>query len=116
MSFEPADAGEPPAQRKEFAQCTLRRASPKELRALVKELFPDATHPFAEAFSKFIDEHPSETAVRGDMPDGIALLFYPRSNRGMWCLRAGGTVHGVGVLGEQDLKAVSELCTLAGLA
>jgi len=34
----------------------------------------------------------------------------------MWCKRAGGTVQGVGLLGENDLKALSELCTLAGLS
>ena len=112
--FEPTDSAELLARRKASARRTLRTVSPEELHALVKELFPDGTSPFAGAFSDFIDEHRSETAVRGETSDGIAFVYYPRPNRGMWCLRAGGTVEGVGLLGENDLKAVSELCTLAG--
>ena len=112
--FEPTDSAELLARRKESARHTLRTASAEELHALVKELFSDATDPFAVEFSRFIDEHRSETAVRGETSDGIAFVYYPRPNRGMWYLRAGGTVQGVGLLGESDLKAVSELCTLAG--
>ena len=112
--FEPTDSADLLARRKESARHTLRTVSPEELHALVKELFPDGTSPFAELFSSFIDEHRSETAVRGETSDGIAFVYYPRSNRGMWCLRAGGTAQGVGLLSESDLKAVSELCTLAG--
>jgi hypothetical protein len=112
--FEPTNSDEMLARRKESARRTLRTVSPEELHALVKELFSDGTSPFAGLFSSFIDEHRSETAVRGETSDGIAFVYYPRSNRGMWCLRAGGTVEGVGLLGESDLKAVSELCILAG--
>ena len=113
--FEPENSAELLARRKESARHTLQTVSPEELHALVKELFPDGTSPFAGAFWDFIDEHRSETAVRGETSDGIAFVYYPRSNRGMWYLRAGGTVQGVGLLGESDLKAVSELCILAGL-
>ncbi|MBV9491271.1 MAG: hypothetical protein JO069_16345 [Verrucomicrobia bacterium] len=112
--FEPTNSAELLARRKESARHTLRNASAEELHTLINELFPDETHPFAEAFSNFIDEHRSETAVRGETPDGIAFVYYPRSNRGMWCLRAGDTVEGVGLLGENDLKVVSELCALGG--
>ena len=121
MNFEPinyfelTDSAELLARRKASARHTLRTVCPEELHALVKELFPDGTSPFAGAFSDFIDEHRLETAVRGQTSDGIAFVYYPRPNRGMWCLRAGGTVEGVGLLGESDLKAVSELCILAGL-
>ncbi|MBV9999580.1 MAG: hypothetical protein JO015_10760 [Verrucomicrobia bacterium] len=112
--FEPTDSAELLARRKDSARHTLRTVFPDELHALVRELFPDEMSPFAGAFSDFIDEHRSETAVRGETSDGIAFVYYPRSNRGMWCLRAGDTVQGVGLLGENDLKAVSELCALAG--
>ena len=113
--FEPENSAELLARRKESARHTLQTVSPEELHALVKELFPDGTSPFAGAFWDFIDEHRSETAVRGETSDGIAFVYYPRSNRGMWCLRDGGAVQGVGLLGENDLKAVSELSILAGL-
>ena len=81
---------------------------------MIGELFTDHTHPFAEAFSKFIDEHRSESAVRGETSDGIAFVYYPRSNRGMWYRSDGRTVEGVGLLGENSLKALSELCIVAG--
>ena len=68
--FEPAHSAELLAQRKESARHTLRTASSEELHALVNELFPDGADPFAEIFSSFIDEHRSETAVRGETSDG----------------------------------------------
>jgi hypothetical protein len=117
MFSEPPSFSETLVRRKESARHTLRSASPKELHALIGELFPDVpdgTHPFAEAFSKFIDEHRSESAIRGETSDGIAFVYYPRSNRGMWYKYAGSMVQGVGLLGENSLKALSEICILAG--
>jgi hypothetical protein len=52
--------------------------------ALVGELFPDGAHPWAVSFSQFIEEHHAEPAVRGETSDGIAFVYYPRSNRGIW--------------------------------
>ena len=114
MFSEPPSFAETLARRKESARQTLRTASPQELHALVAELFPDGTHPFAETFSNFIDQHRSETAVRGETSDGVAFVYYPRSNRGMWYKQTGRVVEGVGLLGENSLKAVSEICLLAG--
>jgi len=62
--FEPTNSAEMLARRKESARHTLRTASPEELHALVEELFPDGTHPWAATFSQFIDEHRSERAIR----------------------------------------------------
>ena len=114
MFSEPPSFSETLAQRKESARHTLRSASPQELHALITELFPDQTHPFAKAFSNFVDEHRSESAIRGETSDGIAFVYYPRSNRGMWYKYAGSMVQGVGLLGENSLKALSEICILAG--
>ena len=114
MFSEPPSFSETLARRKESARHTLRPASPQELHALIGELFTDHTHPFAEAFSKFIDEHRSASAVRGETSDCIAFVYYPRSNRGMWYEYAGSMVQGVGLLGETSLKALSEICILAG--
>ncbi len=69
--IDPTGFAENLALRKESARQTLRVASKEELHALIAELFPpDTVHPFYEPFSQFIEEHRSETAVRGETSDG----------------------------------------------
>jgi hypothetical protein len=101
------------AQRREFARKTLREASCEELRALVSELFPDGAHPWAEPFLQFIEQHPSERAVRCKASDGLAFVYYPQSNRGVWYEYTGKEL-GVGVLGTTDLKLLSEVVSETG--
>jgi hypothetical protein len=113
MMTEPTGFAERLAQRKESARRTLRDASIEELRALVEQLFPDGTHPFAEPFSKFIQEHASEKAVRAETADGISLVYYPRVNRGMW-YKLEATGASVGLLGTTSLKALSEITAETG--
>jgi hypothetical protein len=78
--FEPSDFTEKLIQRTESARRTLRETSSDELRALVRELFPDGTHPWAAEFSKFIEEHSAEPVVRGEAGEGISFVYYPRSS------------------------------------
>ena len=112
---DPLSFAETLAQRKESAGRTLRQAAPEELRALIAELFPDKTHPFAESFSRFIEEHRSERAVRGETSDGIAFVYYPQSNRGVWYQYAGaGNLAGVGLLGEKILGVLSDIVAQRG--
>jgi carboxylesterase type B len=112
--IDPAGFAENLALRKESARRTLRAASTEDLRALVGELFSDTVHPFYEPFSNFIEEHRSETAVRGETSDGIAFVYYPRSNQGMWYMYTGQRLS-VGLLGTNSLKALYELTAEAGL-
>src|SRR5271165_5901018 len=115
MMTEPTGFAERLAERKESARRTLRNASSEELQALVMQLFPDGTHPFAEAFSKFLQEHGSEQAVRGETHDRISFVYYPRSNRGVWYyLDAEGVSAGIGLLGTTSLKALSEIIAETG--
>jgi hypothetical protein len=111
--IDPAGFAENLALRKDSARQTLRQASIEELRALVTQLFSDTVHPFSEPFSQFIEEHRSETAVRGETSDGVAFLYYPRTNRGMWYIYTGKRLS-VGLLGTNSLKALSELSAEAG--
>jgi hypothetical protein len=100
-------------QRKESARKTLRESSSEELRGLVHELFPDGTHPWAAPFSKFIEEHSSERAVRGETSDGYGFVYYPRPNRGIWYENT-GSAFAVGLLGETSLKTLSEMVSGTG--
>src|SRR5258708_19923307 len=108
MMIEPGGFAENLALRKESARHTLRVASKEELHALIAELFADSVHPFYEPFSRFIEEHRSETAVRGETSDGIAFVYYPRTNRGMWYTHTGKRLS-VGLLGTNTLKPLSAL-------
>jgi carboxylesterase type B len=110
---DPLNFAQTLGQRKESARRTLRQASTEELRALVLKLFADTVHPFAEPMSQFIEEHRSETAVRGETSDGVSFVYYPRTNRGMWYMYTGQRLS-VGVLGKTSLKALSDLTTEAG--
>jgi hypothetical protein len=111
--YEPSGFAEMLKQRTESARKTLRQTSCEELRALVRELFPDGSHPWAEPMSQFIEEHQAETAMRGETSDGIAFVYYPQTNRGIWYERADKAL-GVGMLSPNELKALAEIVSETG--
>ena len=113
IPYEPSGFAEKLTQRKESARQTLRETSCEELRALVSELFPDGSHPWAGPFSQFIEEHHAEPAVRGETSDGFAFVYYPRVNRGLWYEHTGKAL-GVGVLGQTSLGMLSEIVSEKG--
>lgn len=108
MNSEPINFAELLTQRKASAEKTLHEISEVELRALIAKLFPDATHPWKESFTSFIDEHLSETALQGETSDGISFVYYPTSNRGIW-YQYQNRLRGVGLLGETSLRVLSEI-------
>ena len=105
---EPSGFAEMLTQRKESARKTLRETSSEELRALVRELFPDSTHPWAGSFSKFIEEHQGERAVRGETSDGIFFVYYPQSHAGIWFENM-KKAFAVGLLGQTSLRLLFEI-------
>jgi hypothetical protein len=109
----PIDFAELSTQRKEAARQTLRPTSNEELLALCQQLFPDGTHPWAVTFSQFVEEHKAEPALRGETFERIGFVYYPRSNRGIWYQKM-GEAYSVGLLGENELKILSEVTTEAG--
>jgi hypothetical protein len=108
LPTEPTSFADVLAKRKESARNTLREASAEEIRKLVTELYPDGTHPFAEIFNQFINEHRSERVFRGETSDRIGFVYYPKSNNGIW-YRYSGKLASVGRLGPNGLKALSEI-------
>ena len=58
-------------------------------------------------------EHKEEPAVRGEASEGIAFVYYPRSNRGIWYQRI-GEAFAVGLLDETALKVLSEIVSETG--
>ena len=111
--FEPSDFAEKLIQRTESARRTLRQTSSDELRALVRELFPDGTHPLAVEFSNFIEGHSAEPAVRGEAGEGISFVYYPQSKSGVW-YRYIDQAPAMGLLGQSDLKLLSEIMPESG--
>lgn len=94
--------------REASARKTLRKTSVEELQGLVVEIFTDTEHPWFASFLRFIEEHRSEPAYRGETSDGYAFVFYPRSNSGFWYENE-GKEFAVGLLGPTSLKALSEI-------
>jgi hypothetical protein len=105
---DPSSLAKEMDERKASARKTLRRASVEELRALALELFPGGEHPWAALFLRFIEEHSSEPAVRGETSDGYAFVYYPRSNRGIWYENS-GNAFAVGLIGPTGLRSLSEI-------
>jgi hypothetical protein len=115
LPTEPINFADILAKRKDSARNTLREASVAEIRTLVTELYPEGNHPFVEIFSKFIEEHRSERIFRGEAPDGIGFVYYPKSNAGIW-YRYVGKLASVGRLGPNGLKALAEIMAETGRA
>ena len=110
---EPETFSETLHLREVSARKTLRKASVEELQGLVFELFPDREHPWFASFLRFIEQHRSEAAYRGETSDGYAFVYYPRSNRGIWYENE-GKAFAVGLLGSTSLKALSEIMAERG--
>jgi hypothetical protein len=91
---------------------SLRQATPEELHKLLSEIFAaDPLHPWMEASSQFVQEHPDETAYRAEASDGVSLVFYPRTGRGMWYMfdTKLKKLSGVGRLSDDNIKRLTQL-------
>jgi len=91
---------------------SLRPATPAELHKLLGEIFAaDPTHPWMEAATRFVEEHQDETAYRAQTSDGIGLVFYPRTSRGMWYTfdPKFKKLSGVGIIAENSIKYLTQL-------
>jgi hypothetical protein len=108
MTFDLSDLAEKFAERKESARRTLRDVSSKEVHDLVLHLFPDTNHPFAEPVERFVEEHKTERAVRGETSDGASFIYYPQANQGIWYTQKEGSLS-VGLLASRSLQALAEL-------
>jgi len=113
LPTEPTSFADTLAQRKESARKTIHETSAAEVHTLVTELYPDGTHPLAEIFFKFIEEHRSERVFRGEASGGIGFVYYPKSNNGIW-YKYEGKLASVGRLGPHALKALAEIMAEAG--
>lgn len=95
-------------QRRESVAETIHPVSAGELERLLPLFFPDALHPWHEAFGKFIRQHQDEQAWQGETADGYGLIYYPKSARGIWFHLEEG-VRAIGHLSERNLHALAEI-------
>ena len=90
---------------------SLRQATPEELHKLLSEIFAaDPLHPWMESASQFVHEHPDETAYRAETSDGVGLVFYPRTGRGMWYILDTKLkkLSGVGRMSDDNVKRLAQ--------
>jgi hypothetical protein len=91
---------------------SLRQATPEELHKLLGEIFAeDPTHPWMETATHFVQDHQNETAYRAETSDGINLVFYPRTGRGMWYMfdTKLKKLSGVGIVSDNNIKLLTQL-------
>jgi hypothetical protein len=91
---------------------SLHPATPAELHKLLGEIFAeDPSHPWMESATRFVEEHPDDTAYRAQTSDGVGLVFYPRTGRGMWYTLDTKLkkLSGVGIISENSIKQLTQL-------
>jgi hypothetical protein len=89
---------------------SLRPATPEELHKLLAEIFArDPLHPWVESSTRFVQDHQDETAYSAQTSDGIGLVFYPRTGRGMWYQLDKGQVSGIGIISDNNMKRLTQL-------
>ena len=91
---------------------SLRQATPEELQKLLGEVFADdPLHPWVESTTRFVQDHKDETAYRAETSDGIGLVFYPRTGRGMWYMfdTKLKKLSGVGIISDNNIKLLTQL-------
>lgn len=116
--MEEMDIGEIRAQRREMAEKTMRSATAKEVADTVEQIFANrASHPWAQTCRDFLAEHAGEAAVRGELPDHHAFIYFPKSDKGLWYESSGpGSLEAVGMLHGNGLKTLAEIAAARNLA
>jgi len=95
--------------RKECASKSLRVAPLEETRALVHGLFANnLTDPWYEACVGFLDTHPNDMILRGELPEHFAFLYFPKANKGLWYSVQAG-LKAMGPIGPKGLAALAKM-------
>jgi len=93
---------------------SLRPATAEELHKLLAEIFArDPLHPWVESSTRFVQDHQDETAYSAQISDGVGLVFYPRTGRGIWYQfdKGLGKVAGIGIISDNNMKRLTQLVT-----
>ncbi len=103
------------AQRREMAAQTMRAASSAELQATVAQIFAGrASHPWYQTCMDFLAEHATERALRGELPENHAFIYFPKSNKGLW-YKASPEFEAVGVISGPSLTTLGEIAAAKNL-
>lgn len=96
-------------QRWDSVSQTIRRAEEDYPAKLVDVLFADnVTHPWYDKCHEFLQQHPGEVAVRGQLPDHYEFLFFPKSGRGFW-FRYREKLESIGIISPASAERVQAL-------
>ena len=91
---------------------SLRPATAAELNNLLGEVFAaDPLHPWMESVAQFLQEHQDETAYRAETSNGVGLVFYARTGRGLWYMLDTKLkkLSGVGRISDDNMKPLAQL-------
>lgn len=97
------------AQRREALLTSLRRVDAGEARRFIEEIFAGRqSHPWFKPCQDFLDAHPRDTFLRGEIGEGYTIIYDPSARAGLWC-KLGETLEAVGLLHGRGLEAVQEM-------
>lgn len=104
------------AHRREMAEKTMRPSSTAEVQSLIDQIFEGRTsHPWFQTCTEFLAEHANEVVIRGDLPDGHAFIFFPKSNKGLW-YEATSSLESVGIINGKNLSTLAEIAAAKNFA
>jgi hypothetical protein len=93
------------AQRRGAMAQSIRVIPAEELKSLGEKLFPQADHPWREAYFAFLSEHKSATVHHAVTSDGVNLLYCRDQDKGIWFLPG----EGLGPLAENGRNSMKKL-------
>lgn len=97
------------AEREDWARRSMKETTAAEALTLVHTMFADnVTHPWYEGCQTFLAGNSGVRLVRGELPGGVAFLYAPAANSGMW-FRFTGSLEAIGKIGNRGLEILSRL-------
>jgi hypothetical protein len=105
MGHENLDIGSINSERRHAVEASIRTISHGEVAALQESLFPDPTHPWAELFRRFVEEHHGNLFYHAVTHDQVQLIYCREQERGIWFVPRVG----VGILQPRALESLREI-------
>ena len=105
MEHENLDIGSIINERRHAVEESIKPISHDELAALQLTLFPDPTHPWAELFRRFVEEHRGNLFYHAVTHDQAQVIYCREQEKGIWFVPGVG----VGILQPKALEALREI-------
>jgi len=105
MEHENLDIGSIVGARRQAVEASIKPMGADELAALQHTLFPDPTHPWAEVFQRFVEEHRGSLFYHAVTHDQVQVVYCRELERGIWFVPGVG----IGIIQPLALNILREI-------